>query len=32
MVADDVLRSIVLAMGEAPAGDHPPHPRKIFVR
>jgi hypothetical protein len=33
MGADDVLRSIVLAMAETPeADDHPGHPRRIFVR
>jgi hypothetical protein len=32
MGADDVLRSIVVAMGETPADDHPGHPRRIYVR
>jgi hypothetical protein len=33
LAAEDALRTIVLAMGETPAGDvQPMHPRKIFVR
>jgi hypothetical protein len=34
MVADDVLRAIVMAMGETPAdgADQPTHPRTIWIR
>jgi hypothetical protein len=32
LAAEDVLRTIVVAMGETPAGDHPGHPRTIHVR
>jgi hypothetical protein len=32
MAAAHVLETIVLAMAEPPVGDHPGHPRRIFVR
>jgi hypothetical protein len=32
MTADHVLETIILGMGETPAGDHPAHPRRIYVR
>jgi hypothetical protein len=32
MSAEDVLERIILAMGETPAGDHPAHPRTIWIR
>jgi hypothetical protein len=32
MAAADVLERIVIAMAETPAGDHPGHPRRIYIR
>jgi hypothetical protein len=32
MAAADVLERIIIAMAETPAGDHPGHPRRIYIR